>query len=183
MNELAAPQWVPQRRPPEWFRGVAFCHRVYPTSPLEHGRDYYCDLFPVSQRLVALEPRRVICVHSPILWWVESLPNVSLPIWSPFVGLGVIRFSTPSLSHLPRPWPSFVADQPPSTFAPGPPLPPSGPSSRIMAPRSLSSPFFRRLPFHFICGCFLGFRFRVGAGIPRTTNWNRIWSGMDLRVA
>ena len=174
MNELAAPQWVPQRRPPERFRGVAFCYRVYLTSPLEHGRDYYFDLFPVSQRLVALEPRRAISVHRPILRWVESLPNVSLPIWSPFAGLGVIRFSRPSLSHLPRPWPPFVTDRPLSTFAPGPPLPPSGPSSLIIAPRSLSSTFFRRLPFHVIRGCFLGFRFRVGSDIPRTTTGARI---------
>ena len=69
--------------------------------PLEHGRDYYFVLLPVSRRLVALEPRRVICIHRPILWWVESLSDVSLPIWSPFVGLGVIRFSTPSLSSPP----------------------------------------------------------------------------------
>ena len=83
----------------------------------------------------------------------------------------------------PRPWPSFVADQPPSTFAPGPPLPPSGPSSCIMAPRPVSYTLYRRLPFHDIRGRFLGFRFRVGADIPRTTIWARIWSGMDLRVA
>ena len=118
MNELAAPQWVPQRRPPERFRGVAFCYRVYLTSPLEHGRDYYCDLFPVSQRLVALEPRRVICIDRPILWWVESLPQVStdlesvrwvgcysfldtVPLSSP-PSLAVLRHGSTSLDHCSR---------------------------------------------------------------------------------
>ena len=75
---------------------------------------------------------------------------VRWPEWMLFV-------STPSLSRLSHPRPSFVTDQPLPTFATGPPLLPSGPSARTLrlvascvpvAPQPLSPAFSRRPRFH-----------------------------------
>ena len=99
-----------QRRPPERFRGALFGDRVCLTSPFEHGSDSFFVL-PTSHRLMALEPRRVICIHRPFL----------------------CRFGVRSLG-----WVSFVSRHRPSLISPVP-CRPSSPMN-LSRPLSSRSP-------------------------------------------